>query len=96
MSISKGEQGQNRSSYSGTRLVNSILVPSINADDQPRATIFSTITKKSDYYTQNLQEPSTTTKTSVNGNQGNDTTAKILEASLRQSAHSKYYNYIKH
>ena len=77
-------------------MVDSILVPSANADDQPQATIFSTITKRSDCYTQNLQEPSTTTKTSVNGNQGNAINAKILEASLRQSAHSKYYNYIKH
>ena len=48
LNINKGEQGRGRSSYSGTRLVNSILVPSANADDQPRATILSTITKKSD------------------------------------------------
>ena len=91
-----GEQGQDRSNYSGTRLVNSILVPSANADDQPWATLFSIIGKKSDSYTQTLREPSTTSKTSVNGNQGNATTIKILEASLRQSTHCKYNNYIKH
>ena len=95
-SISKGEQGEDRNSYSDTRLVNSILVPSANADDQPRATIFSIISKKSDSYTQTLREPSTTSKTSVNGNQGNATTIKTLEASLRQSTHCKYNNYIKH
>ena len=82
--------------YSGARLVNSILVPSTNADDHPRATMFSTITKKSDADTQTLREPSTTSKTSVNGNQGNATTIKILKASLRQSTHCKYNNYIKH
>ena len=95
-STSKGEQGQDRCSYSGTRLVNSILVPSINADDHPRATIFSTITKKSDSYTQTLREPSTTCKSAVNGNQGNATIVKILRASLRQSTRCKYNNYIKH
>ena len=67
-----------------------------NADVQPRATIFSTISKKSDSYTQTLREPTTTSKTSVNDNQGNTTTVKILEASLRQSAHCRYNNYIKH
>ena len=77
-------------------MVNSILVPSANADDQPRATIFSTISKKSDSYTQTLREPSTTSKTSVNGNQGNVTTIKISEASLRQSTQCKYNNYIKY
>ena len=71
----------------------SILVPSANADDKPQATVCSTISKKSDSYTQTLQEPSTTSKTSANGNQGN---VKILEASLRQWTHCKYYNYIKH
>ena len=93
-SISKGEQGQDRSSYSGTRLVNSILVPSANADDQPRAAIFLTISKKSDSYTQTLREPSTISNTSVNGNQGNATTIKILQASFRQSTHCKYNNCI--
>ena len=77
-------------------MVNSILTHSANADDQPRATVFSTISKKSDSYTQTLREPSTTSKTSVNGNQDNATTIKILEASLRQSTHRKYNNYIKH
>ena len=96
MSTSKGDQGQDRCSYSGARLVNSILVPSTNADDHPRATIFSTITKKSDSYTQTLQEPSTTSKIAVNDNQGNATIVKILRVSLRQSTHCKYNNYIKH
>ena len=53
-STSKGDQGQDQCSYSGARVVNSILVPSANADDHPRATMFSTITKKSDAYTQTL------------------------------------------
>ena len=66
-----------------SKLIDSILVPSANADDQPRANIFSTISKKSDSYTQTPREPSTTFKISVNGNQGNATTVKILEASLR-------------
>ena len=96
MSTSKGEQGQDQCSYNGTRLVSSILVPSTNADDHPRATIFSTITKKPDSYTQTLREPSTTSETSVNGHQGNVTTANILKASLRQSTHCRYNNYIKH
>ena len=73
-----------------------ILVTSTNSDDHPQATIFLTITKKSDSYTQTLWEPSTTSETSVNGNQGNATTVKILKASLRQSTHCKYNNYIKH
>ena len=58
--------------------------------------MFSAITKKSDADTQTLREPSTTSKTSVNGNQGNATTIKILKASLRQSTHCKYNNYTKH
>ena len=94
-STSKGEQGQDRCSYSGTRLVNSILVPSTSTDDHHWATIFSTITKKSDSYTQTLQEPFTTSETSVSGNQGNTTTVKILKASLRQSTQCKCNNYIK-
>ena len=57
--------------------------------------MFSTITKKPYADMQTLREPSTTSKTSVNGNQGNATTIKILKASLRQSTHWKY-NYIKH
>ena len=77
-------------------MINSILISSANADDQPRATIFSTISKKSDSYTQSLREPSTTSKTSVNGNQGNATTVKISEVSMRKSTHCKYNNYIKH
>ena len=57
----------------------------------PRATMFSTITKNSDAYTQILQwESSTRSETSVNGNWGNATTIKILKVSLRQSTHSKY------
>ena len=95
MNTSKGEQGQDQCSYSGTRLVSSIQVTSTNSDD-PQATIFLTITKKSDSYTQTLWEPSTTSETSVNGNQGNATTAKILKVSLRQSTHCKYNHYIKH
>ena len=35
LNISQGERGQDRSSYSGTRLVTSVLVLSANADDQP-------------------------------------------------------------
>ena len=54
------------------------------------------ISKKSDVSTQTLREPSTTSKTPFNGNQGNANTVKILEASLRQSIHCKYNNYIKH
>ena len=77
-------------------MVNPILVPSANADDQPRATIFSIISRKPDSHSQTLQEPYTTSKTSINGNQGNAATIKILEASLRQSTHCKYNNYIKH
>ena len=52
--------------------------------------------EKPDFYTQTLREPSTTSITSVSGNQGNATTIKILEASLRQSTHCKYNNYMKH
>ena len=63
-----------------TRLVNSILVPSANAGDQLRTTIFSTITKKSDSYTQTLRQTSTTSRTSVNNNQGNATTVKIIRS----------------
>ena len=40
--------------------------------------------------------PSTTSETSANGNQGKATTIKILKASLRQSTHWKYNDYIKH
>ena len=36
---------------------------------------------------------STISKASVNGNQGNATTIKILESSLKQSTHCKYNNY---
>ena len=52
--------------------------------------------KKSDSSTQTIREPPTTSKTPVNGNQGNVATVKILEASLSQSTHSKYNIYIKH
>ena len=70
-----------------TRLVNSILVPGANAYDQSRATLFLAISKKSGSSKQTLQEPSTTSKTPANGNQGNATTVKILEAFLRKSIH---------
>ena len=53
-------------------------------------------TNDSEPYTQTLWEPSTTSETSANGNQGNATTVKIFKASLRQSIHYKYNNYIKH
>ena len=71
------------------------MVPSANADEQPQATIFSAISKKSDSSTQNLREASTTFKTSFNGSQDNVTTVKFLEASLRQSTNCKHNNYIK-
>ena len=35
-------------------------------------------------------------KLQLNGSWGNATTIKILKASLRQSTHCKYNNYIKH
>ena len=77
-------------------MVNSILVLSANADDQPRATIFSAISKKYDSSRQTLREPFTTSKTAVNGNQGNDATVKILETSCRKSTRFKHNNYKKH
>ena len=77
-------------------MVNTILVLSANADDQPRATIFSAISKKHDSSRQTFQEPFATSKTAVNDNQGNDTTVKILETSWRKSTHFKYNNSIKH
>ena len=49
-----------------------------------------------DSSTLTLQEPSTISKTPVNGDHRNATTVKILEASLRQSTQCKYNNYIKH
>ena len=71
-------------------------VPSANAGDQPRITIFSAISKNSDSSTQSLRESSTRSKTAVNWNQSNATTVKILEAFLMESMHCKYNNYIKH
>ena len=50
--------------------------------------------KKSDSSTKTVRESSTTFKTPVDDNQGNVITVNILEASLRQSAHCKYNNYI--
>ena len=73
-----------------------MLVLSANADDQPRATIFSAISKKYDSSRQTLQSPFTTSKTAVNGNKGYDTPVKILGASWRKSTHFKYNNYKKH
>ena len=77
-------------------MVNSILELSANADDQPRAIIFSAISKKWDSSRQTLQKPFTTSKTSVNGNKGNDATVKILETSWRKITPFKYNNYKKH
>ena len=77
-------------------MVNAILVLSTNADDQPRATIFSAISKKYDSSRQILQSPFTTSKTAVNGNKGYDATVKILQTSWRKSAHFKYNNYKKY
>ena len=94
-SISKGEQGEHRSNYTGTSMINSILVPSANGDEQPRATIFSAISKKSDSSAQTIRELSSTPKTPVNDNQGN-ATVTFLEASSRQSTHCKCNNCIKH
>ena len=48
LSISHSGQGQDRLSDSCTRLVNSILVPTVGADDCPGSAIFSVITKKFD------------------------------------------------
>ena len=73
-----------------------MLVPSANTDNQPRATIISAIGKNSYSSKHTLREPSTTSKTPVNGSQGNAITVNILEASLRQSTHCKYNSYIKH
>ena len=67
-----------------------------NADDQPRATIFSDISKKYDSSRQILRELFTTSKAAVSGNQCNDATVKILETSWRKSTDFKYNNYIKH
>ena len=81
-------------------MVKAILVPSTNADDYPQATIFSTINKKSDAYIETLREPSTTSETSVDSNQGNATTVKILKTSLRQLAQvdqfRKFNNHTEH
>ena len=76
-------------------MINSILVLSDNADDQPRAIIFSAISKKYDSSRQTLQSPFTTSKTAVKGYKGYDATVKILETSWRKSTHFKD-NYKKH
>ena len=64
-------------------------------DDQPGPIVFSALTNKRDIATQTLREPPAIQKTPVNSNQGNNTTEKFLEASLRLSTHRKYNNYIK-
>ena len=76
-------------------MVDPILVPAVATNDQPGPSVFSAITKKFDIGTQTLCEPAAMQKTLVNSNQGNNTTEKFLEASLRLSTHCKYNNYIK-
>ena len=70
-------------------------LPTVATDDQPGPIVFLAVTKKFDIATQTLREPPAIQKTPVNSNQGNNTTEKILEASLRLSTHCKYNNYIK-
>ena len=53
------------------------------------------VTKKFDIAKQTLCEPPAMQKTPVISNQDNNTTKKILEASLRLSTHCKYNNCIK-
>ena len=74
-------------------MVDPILVLAIAIDDQPGPSVFSAVTKKLDFATQTLRETPTMQKTPVNSNQGNNTTEKNLEASLRLSTHYKYNNY---
>ena len=95
MSISEDSQRQDKCSDNCTRLVNPILVPAVATNDQPQPIVFLAITKKFDIATQALREPLAMKKTPVNRNQGNNTTVKILEASLRLSTHCKHNNYIK-
>ena len=75
-------------------MVKPILVPAVATGDQPGPSVFSAITKKLDIATQTFREPPAIQKPPVNSNQGNITTKKNLEASLRLSTHCKY-NYIK-
>ena len=57
--------------------------------------IFSAITKKFDIATQTFRKSAAIQKTAVSSNQGNKTTEKNLEISLKLPAHCKYNNYIK-
>ena len=57
--------------------------------------MFLAVTKNLDIATQTLSEPPAIQETPVNSNHGNNTTEKMLEASLRISTHCKYNNYIK-
>ena len=95
MSISEDSQRQDKCSDKCTRLVHPILVPAAATDDQPGPSVFSEVTKKLDFAIQTLQEPPPMQKNPVNSSQGNNTTEKNLEVSLRLSTHSKYNNYIK-
>ena len=76
-------------------MVNPILAPAVATDYQPGPIVYSPFTSKFDIATQTLREPPAIQKTPVNSNQGNNTTEKFLEASLRLSTHCKYNNYIK-
>ena len=76
-------------------MVAPILVPAVVTDDQPGSSAFSVVTKKLGIATQTLRELPIMQKTPVNSNQGNNTTGKFLEASIRLSTHCKYNNYIK-
>ena len=76
-------------------MVNPILVPTVATDDQRGAVVFSGVTKKFDIATKILCEPPAIQKTPVNSYQGNNTTEKMLEASLIICTHYKYNNYIK-
>ena len=57
--------------------------------------MFLAVTKNFDIATQTLCEPPAIQETPVNSSHGNNTTEKMLEASLRISTHCKYNNYIK-
>ena len=63
--------------------------------DQQLFPTFSAITKKFDIATQTLRKSAAIQKTAVSSNQGNKTTEKNLEISLKLPAHCKYNNYIK-
>ena len=64
-------------------MVNPILVSAVPTDDQPGPIVLLAITNKFGIATQTLREPPATQKTPINSNQGNNTTEKNLEASLR-------------